>query len=204
MDDQWVFLSVVMIVAFVVVPSCVSLPQQPSVAPSPAPLQPATTFQADSPGRSAAFTLKVDSLSPGSALPDAYTCKGITGSPEVSWEGIPPGTKSLVLVLDDPDAPAGTFTHWVVFNIPPEAGMLSPGQPNAKVLSDGAQQGDSSAGSRGYYPPCPPAGTTHRYVFRLYAADMDITQPDANRNSIDRALNGHTLSKVELATTFGR
>ncbi len=150
------------------------------------------------------FILSVDSLNPGSTLPETYTCKGADESPEVSWSGIPPGTESLVLILDDPDAPRGTFTHWLVYNIPPVAGSMSSAQPDQKVLGNGAQQGDNSAGSRGYYPPCPPVGAVHRYVFRLYAMDMDITQPTADRESIDRAMNGHTLGKSEFVTSFKR
>jgi len=122
----------------------------------------------------------------------------------VSWDGIPDGTKSLVLILEDPDAPAGKFTHWIVFNIPPSPGGLQAAQPNAKVLSDGAQQGDTSAEARGYYPPCPPIGSMHRYIFRLFAVDMDITQPTADRDSIDWALTGHTIAGTEFVTTFRR
>jgi Raf kinase inhibitor-like YbhB/YbcL family protein len=143
-------------------------------------------------------------MTPGSRLPDLYTCKGAGESPDISIEHIPSGTKSLVLILDDPDAPAGTFTHWIVYNIPPSATGLSRNQPNMKVLPDGSQQGETSAGLRGYYPPCPPIGTTHRYVFRLFAVDMDIIQPIADRESIDIALNGHTLAEAEVQTLFGR
>lgn len=157
-----------------------------------------------SPGTSTPFTLSVDSLTSGAVLPDAYSCKGASESPKVSWSGIPAGTKSLVLILDDPDATSAPFTHWIVFNIPPQPGELSRAQPNLKVLSDGAQQGDTSSGSRGYYPPCPPIGSTHRYIFRLYAVDMDITQPVADRDSIDWALTGHTLAKTEFVTTLKR
>jgi len=150
------------------------------------------------------FSLNVDSLSPGSILPDVYTCKGASESPEVSWENIPSGTKSLVLILDDPDAPVGPFTHWIVYNIPPVSTGLSRAQPNAKTLADGSQQGENSAGSRGFYPPCPPITKTHHYVFHLYAVDMDIVQPAADRESVDMALNGHTLAKTEVTTLFGR
>ena len=153
---------------------------------------------------SGAFTIRVDSLETGAVLPDAYTCKGTGESPAVSWEGIPSGTKSLVLILDDPDAPGGRFTHWIVYNIPPESAELARAQPMAKVLANGAQQGDTSTGSRGYYPPCPLIGATHRYIFRLYAVDMDITQPTANRESIDWALTGHTLAETRFTTTFKR
>ena len=108
------------------------------------------------------------------------------------------------MILDDPDAPRGTFTHWLVYNIPAVAGSMSKAQPDQKVLENGAQQGDNSAGSRGYYPPCPPPGATHRYVFSLYAVDMDISQPTASRESIDWAMNGHTLGKTEVVTSFKR
>jgi Raf kinase inhibitor-like YbhB/YbcL family protein len=151
-----------------------------------------------------AFALKVESLAPGSALPDLFSCKGASESPAVSWDGIPAGTKSLVLILEDPDAPSGTFTHWIVYNIPANVRSIPSGQTAQKVLANGAQQGQSSAGSRGYYPPCPPIGATHRYAFRLYAVDMDITQPTADRDSIDWALTGHTIENTVFTTTFTR
>ena len=132
-----------------------------------------------------------------------YTCTGTSESPGISWENIPAGTKSLVLVLEDPDAHP-TFTHWLVYNIPPEIHMLARDQPNAKVLADGSQQGDSSAGSRGYYPPCPPPGPQHRYIFRLFAVDMVISQPTADRASIDWALTDHTLGEAKFTTVFRR
>ena len=178
-----------------------------SSAPS-SPVSPAPSLSADkplsSPATQGVFTIRAASLAPGSALPDVYTCKGLSESPEVTWDGVPPGTKSLALILDDPDAPDGRFTHWLVFNIPPDSRGIPRAQPNAKVLANGAQQGEHSGGSRGYYPPCPPIGSTHRYVFRLYAVDMDITQPTADRDSIDWALTGHTLAQTQFTTTFKR
>ena len=206
MHNRWLILAAVIIIVFVISGGCTSTAPPPAVPSSPvtsAAVQPAYP-QTQSSASSGTFTLKVDSLAPGSVLPDVYTCKGASESPEVSWDGVPPGTKSLVLVLDDPDAPNGRFTHWLVFNIPPDSRGLTRAQPNAKVLANGAQQGETSAGSRGYYPPCPPIGTTHRYVFRLYAVDMDITQPTADRDSIDWALTGHTIAKTEFTTTFKR
>jgi len=176
--------------------------------PAPSLISPSSVQTVTSPPTSAipsgTLTLHVDSLEPGSTLPDTYTCKGAGESPEVSWSGIPAGTKSLVLILDDPDAPKGTFTHWLVYNIPPVSGGMSRAEPDQEVLGNGAQQGDSSAGSRGYYPPCPPVGTTHRYVLRLYAIDMDISQTAASRESIDWAMSGHTLEKTEVVTSFKR
>lgn len=184
--------------------STVSSTATPSSSVSLSPAQSANNQTSTSPPPSVAFTIRVDSLDTGAVLPDAYSCKGAGESPAVSWEGIPTGTKSLVLILDDPDAPGGMFTHWIVFNIPPESGELARAQPLLKVLANGAQQGSTSTGSRGYYPPCPPIGAMHRYIFRLYAVDMDITQPTADRESIDWALTGHTIAETEFITTFKR
>jgi len=206
MHNRWLIPAAVIIIALILSGGCTSTapsPAAPSITVSPVPAQPAYT-QAQSPASSGTFHLNVDALDPGSVLPDVYTCKGASESPGVSWDDVPSGTKSLALILDDPDAPNGRFTHWIVYNLPPIAGELARGQPNAKVLANGAQQGDHSAGSRGYYPPCPPVGTTHRYIFRLYAVDMDITQPTADRDSIDWALTGHTIAQAEFTTTFKR
>jgi hypothetical protein len=191
----------VFIVVVVISGGCTS--PAPTSFGSPSPSPPANQ-QVVSTVPPETLMIRVASLSPGSVLPDVYTCKGASESPEVAWSGVPNSTKSLVLILDDPDAPNGRFTHWLVFNIPPDSSGLTRGQPNAKVLANGAQQGETSTGSRGYYPPCPQIGTTHRYVFRLYAVDMDITQPTADRESIDWALTGHTIAQTEFTTTFKR
>ena len=201
MHNRRSVLLAVIIIVVVLAGGCTS--SAPSSPVSPVPSQPAEK-QASSTASPGSFTIRAASLAPGSVLPDVYTCKGASESPEVAWDGIPPGTKSLALILDDPDAPDGRFTHWLVFNIPPDSSGLTRAQPNAKVLANGAQQGETSTGSRGYYPPCPPIGTTHRYVFRLYAVDMDITQPTADRESIDWALTGHTIAQTEFTTTFKR
>jgi hypothetical protein len=199
-NRRFVLLAVIIIIV-VFSSGCTS--SDPSSPASPAPSQPAYQ-QVSSTASLAPFVIRAASLTPGSVLPDVYTCKGASESPEVAWDGVPSTTKSLVLILDDPDAPNGRFTHWLVFNIPPDSRGFSRAQPNAKVLANGAQQGETSTGSRGYYPPCPPIGTTHRYVFRLYAVDMDISQPTADRDSIDWALTGHTIAKTEFTTTFKR
>ena len=199
MHIRWFMFLVIILSACVIFGGCTSTtsPSPPqSTSGSPQPAQSATS--------SGTLTLSVDSLSPGAALPEVHTCKGAMASPKVSWSGIPPGTKSLVLILEDPDAPTGVFTHWLVYNIPPRSGELAQGQSNAKVLSNEAQQGESSTGQRGYYPPCPPPGSTHRYVFHLYALDWYLSLPTADRASINDALNGHTLAKTEFITTFTR
>lgn len=201
MHKRWLTILSLLVVAAVCISGC-STPPAPAASSTPAPAAPSSGTPV--PAAAGTLTLQVDSLATGSVLPDRYTCKGASESPGISWDGIPEGTKSLVMILDDPDAPSGTFTHWILYNIPPQKGSLDSAQSNAKVLENGAQQGDTSAGSRGYFPPCPPIGTTHRYIFRLYAVDMEITQPTADRESIDWALNGHTIAKTEVTTTLTR
>jgi Raf kinase inhibitor-like YbhB/YbcL family protein len=204
---RWFMFFALILSVFVIFGGCTTTPPQPisqssqgtpQLVPSvQQPVQPAASL-------SGTLTLTVDSLSPGASLPKVYTCDGAGESPKVSWSGIPAGTKSLILIVDDPDIPNGTFTHWLVYNIPPESGELEQGQTNAKVLPNDAQQGESSNGFRGYYYPCPPPGSTHRYIFHLYAADIYIALPTADRAAIDTALSGHVLEKTEFVTTFTR
>jgi Raf kinase inhibitor-like YbhB/YbcL family protein len=205
MHIRWFMFLVLLLSVFVFFGGCTST-TSPSPAQSPSgssqPVQ--SGPQVQSAVSSGIFTLRVDLLSPGSVLPDVYTCKGTMASPQVGWSGIPDGTKSLVLILEDPDAPNGVYTHWIVYNIPPLDGELAQGQTNAKVLSNGAQQGEGSNGFRGYYPPCPSIGSTHRYIFRLYALDLYLTLPTADRAAIDQALASQTIAKTEFITTFTR
>jgi Raf kinase inhibitor-like YbhB/YbcL family protein len=200
-------LFVLILAAFVIFGGCNSTPSPPTSQYASGSSQPAQSGQ--QPGQPAAssgiLTLSVDSLRPGAVLPDVYTCKGTSTSPPLSWSGIPAGAKSLVLILEDPDAPNGLYTHWLVYNIPPTSGGLEQGQTNAKELTNGAPQGESSNGFRGYIPPCPPPlGSTHRYIFRLYALDLYLALPTADRAKIDEALASHTLATTEFTTTFTR
>ena len=152
------------------------------------------------------FSLRVDGITTGSVLPDEYGCGKKAGkSPDLSWQNIPPGTKSLVVIVEDPDAPGGKFTHWILYNIHPDLSRVEPALPNIQVLANGAEQGINSGGSYGYYPACPPFGPQHRYIFTLYALDSEISIPageTVNRQSIDRVMSGHVISKVDIITTF--
>ena len=213
MKKCWPVVTAVFFICLLITHGCTSTAPSPAVPaiPSPAqpsyPLLPSTSTPPSSPASTPypeSFSLNVASLSPGTVLPDVYSCEGASESPAFLWSGVPTGTKSRVLNLDDPDAPGGTFTHWIVFNIPPDARSIPVGQAAQNVLANGAQHGDSGAQSRGYYPPCPPVGITHRCLFRLYAVDRDITQPTADRVSINMALAGHTIVKTEFLTTFTR
>jgi Raf kinase inhibitor-like YbhB/YbcL family protein len=203
---RWFMPVAVILSVLVIFGGCTSPGSPSAIQPSSGTSQPTpSNQQPEQPATSSGtLTLTVDSLSSGSALPEVYTCEGAGESPRVSWTGIPDGSKSLVLIVDDPDAPTSTFTHWIVYNVPPASGELAQGQTNAKVLSNEAQQGQSTAGFRAYYPPCPPIGSTHRYFFRLYALDMYLALPTADREAIDKALTGHTLAKTEFVTTFKR
>ena len=205
MHRQWFFLFIALVIMFVLVCGCTTT-APPGASPTPLPTAVAllSTPQTQLPVSSGPFTLAVDSLIPGSVLPDTYTCNGASESPLVSWQNVPAGTQSLVLILDDPDAPAGTFTHWIVYNIPPATRGIPGTQPNAAALSNGARQGDNSAGNIGYFPPCPPPGKPHRYVFTIYAVDTGITPATADRASVSQALTGHTLGQAQFVTTYGR
>ena len=198
MQNRWTI--PITIIAFILAAGCAATNPAPESPVIPA-VNPSVTVTTMVPGP---FALHVANLASGDPLPDAYTCRGLSESPGVSWDNVPAGTKSLVLLVVDPDAQQGGFTHWIVYNIPPESRELKRAQPNLKDLSNGAQQGENSAGSRSYFPPCPPPGPAHRYNFLLFAVDMDIVQPAADRDSIDQALAGHTLGQAKFITTYKR
>lgn len=150
------------------------------------------------------ITLTSEAFRDGGTIPDRYGCDGQGMSPPLRWEGVPAGTKSLALICDDPDAPRGTFTHWVLYNLPPETKRLPENIPHRERLDDGSLQGVNSARRIGYTPPCPPTGT-HRYIFTLYALD---TQPDlkpaASKSDLLRAMEGHILAQGQITGTYSR
>jgi Raf kinase inhibitor-like YbhB/YbcL family protein len=104
----------------------------------------------------------------GQSIPRQYTCHGSAGTPELTWRGVPAGTTSLALVVSDPDAPGGTFIHWLLYDLPPRDGRLAAGRPPA-----GAREANNSGGKKGWYPPCPPSGT-HHYLFTVYALSDEV------------------------------
>ena len=129
-------------------------------------------------------------------IPSEYTCDGSDTSPELNIEGVPENTKSLVLINDDPDAPVGTWDHWIVFNIPPTTTKINKGQEPSGL------GGKNSWGKTGYGGPCPPSGT-HRYFFKLYALDTELDlQEGAAKNDIESAMEGHIIEKAELMGTY--
>jgi Raf kinase inhibitor-like YbhB/YbcL family protein len=140
----------------------------------------------------------------GERIPPTYTCDGENISPPLSWSGTPRETKTYALIMDDPDAPAGVFTHWVIFDIPAGSSNLQEKIPAGGTLSNGAVQGRNSSGRIGYTGPCPPSGT-HRYVFHLYALDTQLSlQPGATKQDLLNAMEGHILAGAELTVLFSR
>lgn len=140
------------------------------------------------------------------AIPSAYTCEGQDISPPLAWSGLPEGTKSLVLIVDDPDAPDPsapkmTWVHWVLYNIPATAAGLPEGVISATIPA-GAQEGLNDWKRRGYGGPCPPIGR-HRYFHKLYA--LDTLLPDlgpASKAQVEKAMHGHILERAELTGTY--
>ena len=140
----------------------------------------------------------------GERIPSKYTCDGDGISPPLAWSGAPKGTKSIALILDDPDAPRGVFTHWVIFNIPATDNSLHENVPAVGTLSNGATQGSNSGGRIGYTSPCPPSGT-HHYVFHLYALDMQLNlQAGATEQDLLAAITGHILAEAKLTGLYSR
>lgn len=138
------------------------------------------------------------------SIPAQYTCSGSDISPALSWGEPPAGTQSFALIMDDPDAPAGTWVHWVVFNIPASARGLAEALPPGETLPDGGVQGRNSNGNIGYNGPCPPSGT-HRYFFKFYAlGEMLGLSPGADKGELLKAMEGHILAEGELMGTYSR
>jgi hypothetical protein len=141
----------------------------------------------------------------GQSIPIVYTCDGEDQSPPLAWSNLPTNTESLVLICDDPDAPMGTWVHWLVYNIPPDIKGLSAGIPNAEILHIGAQQGKNDFRRIGYGGPCPPRGNRHRYHFKLYALDSKLDlQGGVTKSVLEDAMNGHILAEGRLMGTYQR
>ena len=151
-----------------------------------------------------AFTLKSSAFTHEAMIPSEYTCDGKNISPELSWDGVPDGTKSLALIADDPDAPSKTWVHWVVFNLPPDTRKLPENFTKTPELENGTIQGITSFRKNGYGGPCPPGGT-HRYYFKLYALDtlLDLG-PSAEKSDVVQAMDGHLLGQAVLMGRYTR
>jgi len=152
-----------------------------------------------------AFTLSSTAFTAGAAIPTLHTCEGADLSPALHWSGAPAATQSFALIVDDPDAPVGTWVHWVLYDVPPRITELPQGVPHDDTLANGAKQGVNDFRKVGYGGPCPPPGKPHRYVFTLYALDAPTTlKPHATKADVLRAIDGHVLARTELVGTYKR
>lgn len=146
------------------------------------------------------FTLQTKAFRNLGHIPMLYSCDDQDISPELTWQNIPAKTQSLALILSDPDAPSGTFYHWVLYNIPRTLTTLPEG---LNQLPEGVMIGKNSWGKQQYNGPCPPKGAEHRYVFTLYALDVMLPlKPGADANTVTRAMHNHVLSKTTLTGLF--
>jgi len=149
--------------------------------------------------------LKSTAFRAGGTIPAQFTCSGGNTSPALTWNDPPARTQSFALIVDDPDAPAGTWVHWLVYNLPASARKLPERVPQGDSIAGGGNQGENDFPQTGYGGPCPPPGRPHRYFFRLYALDavLQLRAP-VHRADLDSAMKGHVLGQAELMARFGR
>lgn len=148
-----------------------------------------------------ALRLESPAFRAGGEIPRRYTCDGADVAPPLAWSGVPDGTESLALIVEDPDAPRGLWVHWLVYDLPPD----TTGLPEGGALPPGAREGRTHYPEPGYGGPCPPPGPPHRYVFRLYALDRSGALPDgASRDDLLAEARGHALAEAELVGIYGR
>ncbi|MEK7248685.1 MAG: YbhB/YbcL family Raf kinase inhibitor-like protein [Chloroflexota bacterium] len=172
-------------------------------AGSPTPSASQTSVASQTPGQPGTLSVTSNIFEEGGDIPAAYSCDGVAGSPDLIWSGVPAGTKSLVVLVDDPDAFG--FTHWLVYGIPPNAAGVPPGVTDEPELANGSRQGTNSFREIGYGPPCPPEGSTHTYRFRVYALGTEVTlEPGAGAKDVLGAIEGHVLALGALSVKLGR
>lgn len=150
------------------------------------------------------IVVKSTSFEEGKTIPKKHTCDGEDVSPQLAWTGVPAGTKSIAVICDDPDAPAGTWVHWVIYNLPGDSTGIEENVPPREVLAGGARQGKNDFRKIGYNGPCPPGGT-HRYFFKVYAIDTLLDLPaGAVKAELVRAMEGHVLAQGSVMGTYSR
>jgi hypothetical protein len=151
------------------------------------------------------FRLTSTAFAQGAAVPAKYTADGPDVSPPLAWTVPPEGTRALVLICDDPDAPRGTWVHWVLYDVPAAARSLQENVPKQPTALGSAKQGTNDFGKIGYGGPAPPPGKAHRYFFRLYAVDMETgLAPGAGKAQVLKAIQGHVLAQAEWMGTYRR
>lgn len=141
----------------------------------------------------------------GEPIPRDFSCEGRDESPALAWRGVPVETRSFAVICDDPDAPRGTWVHWLLYNLPADTAELHRGVPQDPELPSGARQGLNDSGDVGYGGPCPPPGKPHRYFFRVHALGSRLSlPPGVNRSDLEEAMAGHVLAVGTLMGTYER
>ena len=152
-----------------------------------------------------ALTLKSSAFEAHHPIPKKYTCEGADVSPSLEWTGASEKTAAFALIADDPDAPVGTWVHWVIYDLPAESGVLKEDVAKDETLANGAKQGVNDFRRIGYGGPCPPPGGPHRYFFKLYALDKKLgLGPRATKQQLVQAMQGHILAETELVGLYKR
>ncbi len=150
-----------------------------------------------------ALALKSGTIRGGGAIPKRYTCEEAGISPPLHWDDPPAGTRSFALILDDPDAPSGPFTHWMLYALPAETCRIPENVIPDDARPDGSRQGKNSAGRTGYSGPCPPEGVQHRYAFDLYALDAPLhLAAGATKAELIEAMAGHIIAEAQLTGLY--
>jgi Raf kinase inhibitor-like YbhB/YbcL family protein len=156
-------------------------------------------------GFAMSFNLESNAFQNGGDIPQKFTCDGTDVSPPLVWGDAPSGTKSLALIADDPDAPGGTWVHWVMYDIEPQTVLLREGMAKTESIPGTGKQGLNDFGKIGYGGPCPPPGKSHRYYFKLSALDTKLhLRPRATKRDVEQAMKGHILSQTELMGRYKR
>jgi len=164
----------------------------------------ATPTAASGGGQQMSIELTSTAFAAGEPIPAKYTCDGDNVSPPLEWGQPPAGTESLALIMDDPDAPSGTFVHWVYYDLAPTVSGLPEGVSTDEKPSQGGTNGKNGAGRSGYTGPCPPSGS-HRYFFRLYALDSELgAAAGLSKDQLLQAMEGHLLAQGELMGVYSR
>lgn len=166
-----------------------------------------TQINAQKGGAKKMFTIKATAFKDGETIPKKFTCDGQDYSPELTWENAPAGTKSFALICEDPDAPGGTFIHWVIYDIPANVNKLAENVKKVGLVDDKIKQGMNDFGRIGYGGPCPPRGhKPHRYIFKLYALDVETLglNSGATADQVEAKAKGHILGEAKIMGLYGR
>ncbi|SRR5579871_1498227 len=143
-------------------------------------------------------------FAPGAPIPEKYTCSGDDVSPPLTISGVPSSARALALIVEDPDAPSGTFVHWVAYNMAPQTGSIPAGVKPGDPMPGGGTQGRNDFGRAGYGGPCPPPGAPHHYHFRLFALNDRIAPQSDSGSAVEQSMQGHVVASAETVGIFSR